>query len=312
MDTDPWCRIAIDDWDVGYPETTGSEGANWMLGPSNTHWLHKNVTVQADGRRNGEDWSEVLATYVAKLMEIPRAETQLCLRAGKDGSLSKNLVPSGYSLYPGGFLLKEVFGDKFQPHSGKWSKTRRLGHNLENIEQCLAPLEAPPGFSGPESLTGFDVFAGYLCLDALIANRDRHEENWAVLEPQLGGGPMRLAPSFDHASSLGFNLTDDVRRLRSVDPQALSKFCNGGTAHRLEHTKPPGPMTLVQAAVHGLQLASSAGRNHWTRIMNSLDLDPAHELILSVDCDAMSEPARNMASKILDKNLRRLRDAVNA
>lgn len=25
----------------------------------------------------------------------------------------------------------------------------------------------------------FDQFCGYLLLDALVANRDRHEENWA-------------------------------------------------------------------------------------------------------------------------------------
>lgn len=43
-------------------------------------------------------------------------------------------------------------------------------------------------------MTGFDVFVGYLLLDALVAKRDRHEQDWAVLRAWAGrktghGGP---------------------------------------------------------------------------------------------------------------------------
>src|SRR5262249_28640209 len=65
------------------------------------------------------------------------------------------------------------------------------------------------------------LFLGYLLLDALIGNTDRHHENWGILQfpPQGGRRVAELAPSFDHASSLGHNLADDERlnRMNSSD-----------------------------------------------------------------------------------------------
>jgi serine/threonine protein kinase HipA of HipAB toxin-antitoxin module len=55
---------------------------------------------------------------------------------------------------------------------------------------------------GSEYPSAFAQFTGYLVLDALIGHTDRHEENWGVIEGITGA--KRLAPSFDHASSLGF------------------------------------------------------------------------------------------------------------
>jgi hypothetical protein len=63
------------------------------------------------------------------------------------------------------------------------------------------------------------VFASYLVLDALIGNTDRHHMNWGVLDDP--GSPRVLAPTFDHASSLGFLLSDEQRNLRldTTDPR---------------------------------------------------------------------------------------------
>jgi hypothetical protein len=52
-------------------------------------------------------------------------------------------------------------------------------------------------------------FAEYVVLDAIIGNTDRHHENWGVLRRHLGTRWVsRLAPTFDHASSLGRELVD--------------------------------------------------------------------------------------------------------
>lgn len=40
-------------------------------------------------------------------------------------------------------------------------------------------------------------------LDALVANLDRHHENWGIVVDPSGLLPTELAPTFDHASSLG-------------------------------------------------------------------------------------------------------------
>ena len=59
---------------------------------------------------------------------------------------------------------------------------------------------------------GFDMFVGYLMLDALIGNTDRHHENWGIMTGR--GRPQVLAPTYDHASSLGRELSDQKRQAR--------------------------------------------------------------------------------------------------
>jgi hypothetical protein len=77
----------------------------------------------------------------------------------------------------------------------------------------------------PFDATAFDVFAGYVVLDAWVANRDRHDNNWAVLRPiTLSADPLRLCGSYDHASSLGFNVTDEERSVRLADRGKVSYF----------------------------------------------------------------------------------------
>ena len=56
------------------------------------------------------------------------------------------------------------------------------------------------------------LVAEYVVLDAQIGNTDRHHENWGVLV-DLSEESVRLtvAPSFDHAYSLGRELRDTRR-----------------------------------------------------------------------------------------------------
>lgn len=65
----------------------------------------------------------------------------------------------------------------------------REGHTLTNIQRALRDLNPPPDQEELKHLAAYDVFCGYLVLDALVANRDRHDHNWAVLiltERRLG------------------------------------------------------------------------------------------------------------------------------
>ena len=54
--------------------------------------------------------------------------------------------------------------------------------------------------------TGAEVFVGYVLLDALINNTDRHSSNWGVIAvKEEAVERLELMPSFDHALSLGNN-----------------------------------------------------------------------------------------------------------
>jgi len=60
---------------------------------------------------------------------------------------------------------------------------------------------------------------GYLMLDTLIGNQDRHDENWGFVLCLDRSRRVTLAPTFDHASSLGRNESEKnrMRRLETKD-----------------------------------------------------------------------------------------------
>ncbi|MCD5419519.1 hypothetical protein LRS71_08080 [Rhodococcus pyridinivorans] len=271
--------------------------------------VHYNAQIDQSVER-GEDWSEILSTQVAHLLGIPVAETRMVRRHGRRGTISKDIRPDGFDLHMGLVILDTIEG--YFPHvegapgvDPARPGVKRPGHNLLNIRLALEGYDPPPGSEYPE-LTSFDVFAGYCLFDALVGNRDRHEENWAVLIPQLIDRSPCLAPSYDHASSLGFNLTD---KKRTTLLQNLMKFAEGGTAHRFEHVgnKPP---TLVSLALQALDLCTPKGKEWWVSRLVDLDLGPVLTVLEQHQVPNMSDIEARFARELLELNLRRIKDGI--
>jgi len=316
VDVGVWDRLEVSDWVVLRVEQRGSSRNLWLEQPeTKAAWLHKDTVIPSNGIEQGEDWSEVISTQVARLLGIPAAQTRLCRRMGRRGSLSLSIHRDGYSLNEGQVVMERANLPDYFPHlEGRPAidpdrpGVKRPGHSLANIRTALTEVGAPDPFEGPCELTGFDVFAGYLVLDALIANSDRHEHNWAVLTPQLTTKLELLAPTYDHASSLGFNLMDDRRAACLGDRQRLEKWAQEGRATRFEHSG--SPVTLVQHAVNAIRLCQPAGADWWRDQVERLTLEPVQEPLRSRAIPEMSDRASTFASELLDLNLGRLRHAV--
>ena len=317
MTEEAWERSDVSHWLVREVEQAGSHPSHWLQEPGTGHrWLHKDTLIPANGNEQGEDWSEVVSTQVAVLLGVPSASTRLCVRSGRRGSLSKSVRTPGHDLNEGRVVLERAQAPGYFAHEegspgidpGR-PEVKRPGHNLPNIRDALHGMAAPPEFDGPSACGGFDVFAGYLLLDSLIANRDRHEHNWAVLTPQLTTSPERLSPTYDHASSLGYNLSDPRRKDLLGRVGGLRGWAEKGTAWRFEHTdKPP---TLVHHASQALLLCSMEAARWWRDRVNRLDLSPVLEAVQDRAIPEMSEPAARFAHDLLVLNLGRLRDAVH-
>lgn len=319
MSTDEvvWDRVDVSDWPVSHIETAGSSKVVWLKHPgSGELWLHKSIHVPTNGVPQGEDWAEVVATQVGMLLGVPCADTRLCVRDGVRGSLSRSLILKGCDLNEGGVVLEAAGVPGYFRHTDRRKAedparpgVRRPGHSLANIQAALRDVEPPECFEGPGGCSGFDVFAGFMVLDALVANRDRHEQNWAVLRPRLTDHPERLAPSYDHGGSLGYNLSDDQRHRLSQHDSTLRKWAVKGTAHRFEHTPPA--QTLVAVASAATTMCSSIAADWWRGRLSTLDLDSLH-MVLARGISGMSVPAATFSSRLLELNLRRLRDAIRS
>ncbi|WP_353650051.1 hypothetical protein ABLG96_03605 [Nakamurella sp. A5-74] len=311
-----WALLNVSTWPERWIEQGGSNSVRWLDQPDTRRaWLHKNTTIlEASGVEQGEDWAEVVASQVAGALGVPCADVRLCVRDGRRGSLSLDVAPRGYSLWPANVWLNELIPD-YVPHTEEAHgvdparpDVKRPGHTLENYRQALVDVGPPPTFLN-QSFTGFDVLAGYHVLDALIANRDRHTENWGVLDPGISPGQVLLAPSFDHGGSLGFNLSDTDRE-SMLTQDRLEEWARRGTAHRLEHRKGEPRASLVDAASRALDLASPAARAWWRMHIMELDLSELAEVLGEIKVPSMSGPACRFTIELLRVNLRRLRDGI--
>lgn len=186
-------------------ETLGSKVKFWFR-KDGEQWLYK------EARENtGEDWSEKLAAEIAQLMGIEAARVELAEYNGTPGSASlKFLDPkAGEGLIHGNEILAGLIEGY---DAGKTFK--QSDHTLENIRVAITKL-----FQNSEiSEDILKRLGGYLVLDALIGNTDRHHENWGLIlyrhqdsKPEKLAVRLSVAPTFDHASSLGRELRDESR-----------------------------------------------------------------------------------------------------
>lgn len=264
--------------------------------------LFKSVTV-SEASACDEDLAEKAAAELGRLLGVPCASVELAIRDDARGSISADLCPKGWQLQHGTLLMQDREIPDYVP-----GKVRgRPGHSLENIRLVLEGAGPPPGSDLPFTATAFDVFAGYTVFDALIANRDRHDENWAGLLPIVGDAPPMLCGSYDHANSLGYNLNDAKRLMYLERENGVRDWCCKGTAFRYEHTPGRAPPTLVEMAVKALNLASEDAREHWLAQVDRLGEDDVRGVIERLP--GMSAPARTFTAEVVLVNRKRVLDA---
>jgi len=287
-------EVDATNWQLVGDEVLGTKPKRWLAHPESAeNWLLKDATYscRADGTtyRKGDDWAERIAAAVAERLGIPAAVVELATdirgNEARLGVISKSVLTQGEALLHGNELLRE-------PVMGR----DRSGYTLEAVREALDSVRPPVGIAEPFS--AWDVFTGYLLLDAVIGNTDRHEENWAVTRR---GDLRRLAPSFDHASSLGFLLDDAEREAR------LATSDRGYTVEAwADRAKCPFARRprLLATAIAALEMASPHACTHW--LEQCRDADGLVEPIWLVPEHRMSSPARDFAERVVRRNHERL------
>ena len=148
-------------------------------------------------------------------MDVLHGRVELAEFVGSRGSSTESFARHTRELRHGNEVLAAtVLG---------YDQAKRFGqsqHTLENIWHALDSL-----FVSPLAVRrARRAFAGYLVLDAIVGNTDRHHENWGLLIRRTGlNFRVRIAPSFDHASSLGRELSDEQRK-RRLDEERVEDY----------------------------------------------------------------------------------------
>jgi hypothetical protein len=151
-----------------------------------------------------------------------------------------------------------------------------------------------------------DVFTGYLLLDALISNQDRHHENWGLL--MSPGRRVTLAPTFDHASSLGRNELDEVRsrRLETKDRgDSVEMYVARAKSAFYQTLKAVNPLSTLAVFEEAVKLAPDGARI-WIERLRQIHADQCENVFANIPANEMSVPARRFASQMIQANRARL------
>ena len=196
--------VDVSTWSLMRVEPMGSKPDKLWLRDPDSHddgpvsWLFKPRGIQREEDRQfprGEDWAEKIVAALAVELAIPAAGVELAHRDDQLGIISRNVV-EGRALVLGNEVLAGADPD-YDP-----DRQRAVpGYTVEAVVAALEALGATAPITSPR-IDAASIFAGYLVLDALVANMDRHHENWGVLIDQRGIAPPVLSPTFDHACHL--------------------------------------------------------------------------------------------------------------
>ena len=172
-------------------------------------------------------------------------------------------------------------------------------HNVMNIVNAVTDFAYD---AGPATAQHYEAImhglASLFVLDGLIGNVDRHHENW-MLEYGTKDGEVHIgvAPSFDHASSLGREMTDKRRRqiLESGTVLNYLRRGRGGVYLDGEQNRAPSPLALAIYLCKRWPRETRPPLEHIDAVTDT----EFRTIVDKVPAEFMSRTAKDFASEVL-------------
>jgi HipA-like C-terminal domain len=273
-------------------EQLGSKPKFWFR-HNNENWLFKEARINT-----GEDWSEKLASEIARLLDLSTHHTELAIWEGKRGCAVQSFLSSNASVLVHG---NELLGGLIS----SYDKNKERGQADHTIDNIVSVLERLFDTDKPRRHAAFRMI-GYLVFDALVGNTDRHHQNWGVVlttqeqADKKNTFSLELAPTFDHASSLGRELTDEARARRLTDKsiERYSLKARGGIFEGATAARGMSPMALAQT----LAVRYPAFFKPWQTRVGKLDENSLRYLVERIPPDRISPSGKSFALALLATN----------
>ena len=289
----------VSDVTADISEQLGARPKFWFKREADNDWLFKEIREDT-----GEDWSEKIAAELCAALGIPHAEYELAVHKGKRGVITPKFLADDHRLVHGNELLSKWVED--YPMTQSYHVRE---HTLRVVLAVLKGISVKPplGYAIPmRNASGAEIFVGYLMLDALIGNQDRHHQNWGLVSAPNRG--IFLAPTFDHASSLGRNESDDkrARRLNTND----KGFSIDAFAAKARSAFYSGPNQQKAMKTHDVFMASAvrfpSAATAWLGALSLLTTKDMAEIVERVPSSIISSTASTFAKEMLNCNRTRL------
>jgi len=276
-------------------------------GSKTNYWLHrdeKRFLLKICRADMGENWAEKVACELCTLLGLPHAHYELAAWKQNKCVICETIVPRYGRLVMGNELLSDVH-THYPTHQRYQVSDHTFGriHSLLNTLEILSPLGwMPPGV---DVNNAFDVFVGYLLLDAWIANQDRHHENWGIIAYNEG---IYLAPTYDHAASMGQNEIDEVRkdRLTTRDQNRhITRYVEKARSAIYLNKTEQKPLSTVGVFEMAAARSPNAAK-FWREQLGDISKQQCLEIFEKIPSTEISETAIEFALTLLELNKLRI------
>lgn len=290
------------------PETLGTKEKFWIT-PEAGQNLPEAPHLFKIGRPNtGENWSEKVSCELATLTGLPCARYEFAeLEDRTRGVLSSPFINEADMLILGNMLLARM-----TPGYDGTRTYKQIQYTVGNVLTLLRKLRLEGISFNGRTIKAVDVFAGYLVFDAWIGNTDRHHQNWGVIVTIIGDDDFiaRLAPTFDHASSLGRELSDDSRakRLSTRDSRSnVAAYADRASSAFFTDEGEPKPLLLREMLVQ-LNRGNSKAAKFWASRICAIPSERIKNVFSRVNRSWISPQAAQFALTLLSHNASAIRE----
>jgi len=287
-------------------EQLGTKEKFWFLDEeTNKKWLFK-----YSRENTGEHWSEKVAQILCKELCIPHVQYEIAKVNGRIGIMTQNIIPETSRMVMGNEVLHNDSPSNYpEPKSNTQQQVRVKEHTISRVLGCLdlPDILPPKDWDLPSGLNAADVFCGYLMLDALISNQDRHHENWAIVIDSTTQ-KKHLCETYDHAASLGRELTDKNRRQRLTtndNNQKVAAFVRKARSELFRIKKDKRPMFTTDTFIAAVEKRGNA-KNHWLNKLKMLPDARIMTIFSDIPNSIISGEARSFALQMVLENKKRL------
>ncbi|MGL5289277.1 MAG: hypothetical protein ACRC9N_07260 [Aeromonas sp.] len=287
-------------------EQLGTKEKFWFtFKGSSVKWLFK---YSRDN--TGEHWSEKVAEQLCYALGIPHVQYEIAKMNDRWGVVTPSVIHEDSRMVMGNEVLHTDSPSTYpEPTLETQQFVRVKEHTVSRVLGCLDISGILPPISKyhMDNLDAGDVFCGYLMLDALVSNQDRHHENWAIIIDS-SAQKKTLCPTYDHAASLGRELLDVERsdRLTTRDTgRRIPAFVKRARSELFKLKTDQKPLFTIDAFYHAVEKRKNA-KLFWLTKLNELQDDKIKEIFDNIPNSVISDIAREFALEMVFENKRRL------
>lgn len=264
-----------------------AEDLLWTAGKREKTWMINSNTDQTylfkKPKNNGEMYAEVITFKIGtELFGLEIPYTEFAVFQETVGTISKSFITD---------LKKYEFREAVDYYGDSFDAMNLQHYTVEKTIEIVEKLDVKENF--------FDM-----CIfDYLIANQDRHSQNWGIIT-EVKTDYKTFAPLYDNGSSLLNGIKDERLLMMSKDLNMFKAYHNRATSiFTINNQRKPKHLELIKFLIENDKELFSKSFSRF----KGVEYDTLYQVVNRID---MSELRKEMICKLVLSRIELIREQI--